>query len=254
MERRAWTRDELLKVLSLYCQIPFGQMHSQNPAVKHLAIQIERSPSAIAFKLVNFASLDPQLQDRGVKGMQHTSQADRAIWDEYYGRWDILADNALQWEHTSIDEEQLPPLTEPTSPPSGSTDVAREVTVRRGQHFFRSAILSAYDNKCCLTGIRCAALLQASHIVPWSRDASLRLDPHNGLCLNALHDAAFDRGLITVSKSLQLEVSTRVKAEMPRRVYEEMFGNLSGIQIAIPERFKPSEQALSFHRENVFRG
>ncbi len=59
MERRAWTRDQLLKTLALYCQLPFGKMHSRNPAVAALASAIERTPSAVALKLVNFASLDP---------------------------------------------------------------------------------------------------------------------------------------------------------------------------------------------------
>ncbi|MFN9133049.1 MAG: HNH endonuclease, partial [Phycisphaerales bacterium] len=66
MERRAWNRDQLVRTLALYCQIPFGKMHSRNPAVVAVAGVIGRTPSAVALKLVNFASLDPELRGRGV--------------------------------------------------------------------------------------------------------------------------------------------------------------------------------------------
>src|SRR5690554_2533773 len=69
MTRKAWTREQLVKTLALYCQLPFGKMHSRNPAVIALASVIERTPSAVALKLVNFASLDPDLRGRGVGGM-----------------------------------------------------------------------------------------------------------------------------------------------------------------------------------------
>lgn len=39
---------------------------------------------------------------------------------------------------------------------------------RRGQAFFRSTVLSAYNNTCCITGIDTSKLLQASHIKSWS--------------------------------------------------------------------------------------
>jgi predicted restriction endonuclease len=56
-----------------------------------------------------------------------------------------------------------------------------------------------WQARCPLTGISDAALLRASHIIPWAdceSDAE-RLDVHNGLLLSALWDAAFDRALVT---------------------------------------------------------
>jgi putative restriction endonuclease len=72
---------------------------------------------------------------------------------------------------------------------------------RRGQDYFRRMILKFYDGKCALTGINVEPLLLASHIIPW-RDESHkkeRLNPCNGICLSALYDKAFDKGLITIS-------------------------------------------------------
>ncbi len=77
---------------------------------------------------------------------------------------------------------------------------AERWTVRRvGQDIFRRALLDYWGERCPLTGIADAALLRASHIVPWAvcRDDAHRLDVHNGLLLSALWDAAFDAGLVS---------------------------------------------------------
>ncbi|MEQ9142911.1 MAG: HNH endonuclease [Parvibaculaceae bacterium] len=80
-----------------------------------------------------------------------------------------------------------------------TTEAERLVVHRIGQDVFRSSLLEYWDGKCPLTGINDAALLRASHIIPWKDCASdaERLDVHNGLLLSALWDAAFDRGLVT---------------------------------------------------------
>ncbi len=257
MERVAWSREQLLRALSLYCQIPFGKMHARNPGIIALAAQIGRTPAAVSLKLVNFASLDPELRGRGVGGMGNTSKADRDIWAEFYGKWDVLA------AHSPVVE--LPPdAAQPEDgakrrreglrlAPGGPTEVMREVAQRRGQSFFRAAVLAASDYRCCITGITCDALLRASHIVPWASDETLRLDPRNGLCLNALHDAAFDRGLITFTERFELKLSKRLKKEVPRPVYEEMFASRAGKVIEMRERLRPDEQTMIVHRRTVFR-
>jgi hypothetical protein len=227
-------------------------MHSRTPAVVALAGAIGRTPSAVALKLVNFASLDPELKERGVGGMGNTSLADRSVWTEFYGKWDVLADNSVLPEQMVFADapsrtRKLPPIA-----PVGPTEVRREATHRRGQSFFRASVIAAHDRKCCITGISSEPLLRASHIVPWSQDAALRLDPRNGLCLNALHDAAFDRGLITLSSRYELVVSERLKSEVPPSVYREMFESKLGSSIRMPERFRPEPEMLEFHRRQVF--
>ncbi len=235
-----WTREQLLKTLALYCQLPFGQMHARNPLVVALAKTIKRTPSAVALKLVNFASFDPELRARGVGGMRNTSAFDRDIWAEFYGRWDVLADNSVVIESLPIPELGRRASSGQGIAPAGPTEIPRETLQRRGQSFFRAAVLAAHDGKCCITAITSGALLRASHIVPWSRDPALRLDPRNGLCLNALHDAALDRGLITLTERFELKVSRRLKDEVPASIYKEMFESRAGAPISMPERFKLS--------------
>jgi len=252
MERRLWTNNEQIRVLALYCQLPFGKMHARYPAVIALASAIGRTPSAVALKLVNFASLDPELRERGVSGMSNISQADKRVWEQFYGKWESLAEASVidvvaeAERPTSVGAERLPP--------SGPTEVTREGKVRRGQAFFRAAVMAAHNWKCCVTGISSLELLRASHIVPWSQNPALRLDPRNGLCLNALHDAAFDRGLIAFSDKFELCLSPRLENEIPATVFKEMFEKHCGIPITMPERFAPVTDMIEFHRTKVFCG
>ena len=84
---------------------------------------------------------------------------------------------------------------------------------RVGQYFFRMAVLNSYENRCCVTGLKRTELLVASHIKPWkvSDERTERTNPTNGLCLNSLHDKAFDRGLITLDKNYKIIVSRKLK-------------------------------------------
>ncbi|WP_292003167.1 hypothetical protein [Chlorobium sp.] len=88
--QKLWTRDELILAINLYCKLPFGRLHAKNPEVVMLASLIGRTPGSIAYKLVNFASLDPSLQARGIKGASNASKLDREIWNEFYQDWDRL--------------------------------------------------------------------------------------------------------------------------------------------------------------------
>jgi HNH endonuclease len=81
-----------------------------------------------------------------------------------------------------------------------STEAERLVVQRVGQDIFREALMGYWGARCPLTGITEAALLRASHIVPWADCGDeQRLDVHNGLLLSALWDAAFDKGLVSFS-------------------------------------------------------
>ncbi len=241
MERRNWTRDELVAVLALYYQMPFGRMHHRAPEVQAMSERVGRTPSAVAYKLVNFASFDPDLQSRGVKGMQNASKLDRQIWDEFHG----------QWTHLAGFEENLFSQIDHGEP----ENTVREATVqlRNGQSFFRRAVLSAYGEQCCITRISSSQLIRASHIIPWAHDESQRLNPSNGIALNALHDAAFDRGLITLDDDLRVVVSSDVRQAMPAEIYDSYFERYEGKAIHLPERFEPDREALAYHQQHVYQ-
>src|SRR5690349_9662225 len=90
MPRRDWTREELIVAFNLYCKIPFGRIHIRNPLVIELANAIGRTPSAVSWKLANFARLDPALQKRSISGASHGARAEVEIWNEFSNDWEGL--------------------------------------------------------------------------------------------------------------------------------------------------------------------
>lgn len=66
------------------------------------------------------------------------------------------------------------------------------------QRVFADRVKSNYGWQCALTGIATPDFLVASHIVPWSVDESIRLDPANGICLSTFVDRAFDTGFLVI--------------------------------------------------------
>lgn len=247
-DRRPWARAEILKALSLYCVLPFGRFHRSNPEVIALAKDLSRTSGSVALKLCNLASLDPHEKARGISGMTNASRLDREVWTEFYGRWAELAEVLPIVHH----DEDMSPLE--FKIPRGPTTKELLQRVRRGQQFFRKAVLSAYANRCCITGIADPDLLRASHIVPWSKSEDHRLNPSNGLCLNALHDAAFDIGLLTIDEKLCVVLSRGLAKKMPKTVFADYFQRYDGREIERPERFPPDEKCLHIHRTTRFIG
>lgn len=90
--------------------------------------------------------------------------------------------------------------------PEGKTR-AQFIKARVGQRSFRNWVLSSYSYTCCITGIKQPELLIAAHIKPWSIDEKNRMNPSNGLSLNALHDKAFEHGYFTIIPDYLIKVS-----------------------------------------------
>lgn len=249
--QKLWTKDELTLAINLYCKLPFGKMHSRNAEIKDLSVIIGRTPSSIALKLGNFASFDPTLRERGIKGAYNASKLDKKVWDEFYNNWDaalIESEKLLaKVQHTTV--EKLNEIDVKELQKEG-LDKERLIKVRVNQSIFRTMILATYNNTCCITGINNSELLIASHIVPWSKDQKNRLNPTNGLCLNALHDRAFDKGLITIAaKDYTIKVSSKFKKKNVVGSVEYNFLKLEGLQINLPDKFLPSKEQLKIHND-----
>jgi putative restriction endonuclease len=249
--QKLWTRDELILAVNLYCKLPFGKMHSRNTDIINFANLIGRTPSSIALKLVNFASFDPTLKERGIKGASNASKLDKQIWDEFYNNWDaaLIESEKLLAQAKHITIEKLNKIEIDDLPREGK-EKERLVKVRVNQSIFRTLILATYNNKCCITGIDNTDLLIASHIVPWSKDEKNRLNPMNGLCLNALHDRAFDKGLITIAAdNYTIKISSILKKKNSVAIIENNFLMLEGKLINLPDKFLPSVKQLKIHND-----
>src|SRR5690606_22252644 len=121
------------------------------------------------------------------------------------------------------------------------------IKVRVNQARFRRAIMASYNARCCISGLAEPRLLVASHIVPWSLDTQNRLNPQNGLCLSALHDKAYDLGLITVTPEYRVLVSPNVKRKNADTFMANSLLKFDQHLIELPERFKPKAEFLAWH-------
>lgn len=216
-----------------------------------------RTPSSIAMKLSNFASLDPKITSTGRKGLQGASAQDRSVFAQFYGNWDGLVSAAESFVVATFPAPEAPTpsaLAEARRtfrPFEGSSETERTVIARRGQSFFRNAVLANYDEQCCITGIADQRLLNASHIRPWQSDIENRHNPANGLALSATFDRAFDRGLVTVDQSLNVLISRQLLEKASDRTRAH-FMPFQGKPIQRPTRFEPDLAFLAWHTQNIF--
>ena len=250
--RRRWTREETLIVFNLYCRIPFKVSNKAHPDVQHIAKLIGRTPDSVNMKIGNLGSLDPELKKQGITGLSNRSRLDESVWNEFHNNWEELIDESekliAEREHSmGIQTQNLEDVQKE------GKDRKAIRNVRENQPFFRKAVLSAYESRCCVTGIDIETLLIASHIKPWrDSDSTEKLNPQNGLCLNALHDRAFDRGLISIADDYTVVVSKQVRKSSSDAL-REMLLRYEGRRIELPTRFLPRTDLLEWHRDKIFR-
>ena len=250
-ESVTWTRQHTLAAFHLYTLLPFGKLDKRNPEIQQLAQWEGRTPSSLAMKLGNFASLDPQIKATGRAGLSGATNQDRELWVALHQDWDDVAIEAaeayaaLALSHgVQADTELL--QEEPEEFAEGRTRSA-VVQVRINQARFRKSVLSGYDATCCISGLRHEKLVIASHIVPWSQDTKNRLNPKNGLCLSALHDRAYDQGLITVMPDYTVRISAALKTAPIDAFLRSSLIDSHATSIRLPERFLPDPAFLAAH-------
>lgn len=248
---KAWTREEHIIAFHLYNQIPFGTIHMHNPKVIELAALLGRKVGSVSKKLANLSRHDPALQVRGIQGLTHGAKGEAEIWMEFATQPEALAYESARLLAQRVNRpiERVAGIEEAELLIEGRE---REtlIRVRVNQNFFRRRILSAYNYKCCITGLSIQELLVASHIVPWSEDVANRLNPRNGLCLNALHDRAFDKHLLWIDSNLHIRFVNRLKdASKASDITLEWLLSFEGKPLILPKRFSPDTGLLQRHAE-----
>ena len=259
---KRWNRGELLVALNLYHKLTFGQLHARHSAIVALAEKLGRGANSVAMKLCNFASLDPALKLRGIRGLEGASALDRAVWSEFHGNLNEAvpaSEEALRklfgaGETTELEVLPTEGVRVRKRPPPGPTEVSANAKVRRGQEYFRDAVLNNFGGRCGVTQLAVRDLLVASHILPWGSHPAERLNVRNGICLSRLHDAAFDRGLIAFDDNLRLLLSPRLKGELSQRAVVENFGAYAYEPLHLPrDAALPELTFLAEHRTKIFR-
>lgn len=252
-DRQSWTHDQLLAAFYLYLQLKPDEIQNSAPAVTRFARLLKKPEHSVGTKLRTFAQLDPVLSHHQLRASDNVTALDTAVWNEFQTDWTrttLTASDAFEsvvgsyWSEAGIGQ-------------IGASDaqylfqegLTREaiVNVRRNQYLFRSAVLSSHNSTCCISGLRNERLLIASHIVPWAEDEKNRLNPENGLCLSALHDRAYDQGLLTVLPDYSIRVAPHLIEQRGDSFLSEALLNYDKKMIRLPGRFLPNPEFLRRH-------
>ena len=138
-----------------------------------------------------------------------------------------------------------------------SNEIYAKVRVRgMGQIIFRDTLLKVYAGCCAFSGYKGKSLLQAAHILPWSRcEIEDRLNPSNGILLSVLHHRLFDLDWIRIDESYQILVNHKlVKKQSLGKEELALLAALNGKMMALPldNRNWPSKRLIveRYKKEN----
>jgi putative restriction endonuclease len=244
-----WSREDHIIAFYIYNKIEFGKIDMRTPEVIELAALLGRKVGSASRKLANFARLDPVLQARAIKGLQHGAKGEVEVWNEFSERPEalVIESTRLLAQRLGMHIEEIAEIRESDLPPPGREREAL-VRLRVNQTFFRNRVLSAFEFRCCVTGLANRVLLTASHIVPWAEDANNRLNPRNGLCLNPFHDRAFDRKLMWIDTDFKVRFSSLLPraSDTPNGALAWLL-SFEGKQLLLSRRFQPDPELLLQH-------
>lgn len=246
-QRKPWSRLETLVAFNAYCKVPLQESRSTHPLIMRYAKLIGRTPSALNMKVGNLARLDPEMQKRGITGLQHGAVLENQIWGEFEADPEKIA-----YESEAIIASLI------GSQGSNMQDQGREYTAvgrekivltkqRVGQSFFRASVLGSYGNSCCISGVQNPSLLDACHIISWREAPELRVNPANGLCLNPFLHRAYDEHLISISPCYEVVVSGRLLESTKEESFRQYLLGLQRKVILLPSRFYPKKEFLDHH-------
>ena len=118
---------------------------------------------------------------------------------------------------------------------------------RVNQKFFRTAVMSAYNFRCCISGINTPELLEACHIVEWSKDVLNRTNPKNGLCMNHFFHKAYDKHLIGITPDLNIVISDELLTNSIDTHFRNYLQEINGSKISLPSKFSPNRDFVEIH-------
>ena len=121
---------------------------------------------------------------------------------------------------------------------------------RLGQGSFKILVTDAYKRTCAITQEKALPALEAAHIKPFSESG-----PHsikNGVLLRSDIHRLFDKGYLTITPDLHVEVSQRIKDEFDDGKNYYMFhGRDMGRPIHLYDL--PDKRFLIWHNDNVYK-
>jgi putative restriction endonuclease len=129
------------------------------------------------------------------------------------------------------------------------------VRKRLHQATFREAVLSAYGQRCAISGLPEPRLLDAAHIVGDRDEDFGQPVVSNGLPMTKFHHAAFDANLIGIDPDFRIHVSDELLSINDGPMLEHGIKAIAGKAIGLPQRAidYPDKDRLAARFE-MFRG
>lgn len=265
-----WSKEETMVAFNVYCKIPFNKSNQFHPLIIEFAALLGRSAASLNMKVGNFGRLDPTLRAQGIVGLRHGAKMEKEVWHEFMTNPDVMAIKSeeiidkLRRAHETAIEEDI--LKKQHSGEHVNSDKQRNKTdfdilnnlpageerittkkERIRQDFFRSVVLSAYNNQCCVSGIGNTELLDACHILDWATNEENRTNPQNGLCLNVFFHRAYDKYLFAVTPDYEIVISDKLVDNTIDERTRTYLIKLRGKQIILPDHFLPKKEFLEEH-------
>lgn len=163
-------------------------------------------------------------------------------------RYDLSVEPGLSiWNQLKIARSQKNVIQEPAVRYGKPTIVLP----RLGQGSFRILVTDAYERKCAISSERTLPVLEAAHIKPYSASGEHKVN--NGILFRQDIHTLFDRGYLTVTPDLKVEVSRKIREEFENgKEYYKFHGQL----LKTPKSWmdQPSPEYLAWHNDNVYRG
>jgi putative restriction endonuclease len=124
--------------------------------------------------------------------------------------------------------------------------LVRESKVRMHQASFRKAVLDVYQNKCAITGMAEARLIEAAHIIPDGLIGKHQV-VNNGIALSNLHHRAYDRKLIGIDADYKIHVSEALDEFGDNDFVQKAFHRYDQKILILPrsDHYKPNKDYLA---------
>jgi putative restriction endonuclease len=131
------------------------------------------------------------------------------VFPAYIATWDAVGLKA--GVAFGLDQESNMDMpTETIEPILERRYALRQVKQRLHQATFREAVITAYDNRCALSGLPEPLLIDAAHIMSDKDERWGQPVVPNGLTLSKVHHAAFDSHLIGIDPDFRIHVSEKL--------------------------------------------
>ena len=267
-----------------------SRTHSSAPPIVHtLAGLLRRNSSSLILKMVNLNGRLPngaksdlpfflamadapmayrRLYETVIQAAREIGISDPELPDFFENIADVaVIAPVIDLETDSAIQSQVEALDEaiggtPRALPSGETMRLVMHRTRIGQDAFSTTVRQRFGYACGFCGFSPKSLLKegllwGSHIKPWSAsNDDERLDPLNGIAACRMHDAAFDRGLITVDDDLRIRRAQLLRSSIGSDAgVEHYFGSVMQDRLLLPSSSEPPlAQYLRWHRNNRFQG